>query len=81
MKKEGGNIVFVGDFNAQPDSKTYQHFIDSGYLSAFKQINGKEPDTTFPTGLQAEFMDTDPAATFDYIFYKGDGITPKSCIV
>ena len=28
---------------------------------------------TFPTGLQAEFMDTDPEGTFDYIFIKGHG--------
>lgn len=61
----------MGDFNAKPDSQTYKLFSDNGYVSCFKQINGAEPERTFPTGLQAKFMDMDPPGTFDYIFIKG----------
>lgn len=70
-------VVIVGDFNAKPDSKTYRHFVDRGYVSAHAHANGAEPELTFPTGLQAEFMDTDPPGTFDYIFLKGNGFTIK----
>lgn len=44
-------------------------------------MHGSEPQLTFPTGLQAEFMDTDPPGTFDYIFVKGSGFEIKSCDV
>jgi endonuclease/exonuclease/phosphatase family metal-dependent hydrolase len=74
-------VFIVGDFNAKPDSKTYRYFIDRGYVSAHAHANGSEPELTFPSGLQAEFMDTDPPGTFDYIFIKGKGCTIKSAEV
>eukprot|EP00353_Schmidingerella_taraikaensis_P016507 CAMPEP_0185605922 /NCGR_PEP_ID=MMETSP0436-20130131/4404_1 /TAXON_ID=626734 ORGANISM="Favella taraikaensis, Strain Fe Narragansett Bay" /NCGR_SAMPLE_ID=MMETSP0436 /ASSEMBLY_ACC=CAM_ASM_000390 /LENGTH=85 /DNA_ID=CAMNT_0028237299 /DNA_START=335 /DNA_END=589 /DNA_ORIENTATION=- len=61
----------MGDFNADPTSEPYRLFIEAGFKSAHKEVHGSEPETTFPTGLQAEFMDTDPAMCLDYIFYKG----------
>ena len=42
-----------------------------GYTSAMKQYHGEEPEKTFPAGLKAPYMDTDPPGTFDYIFIKG----------
>ena len=60
----------MGDFNAQPDSLTYKEIIDSGFRSSFFDVNKSEPKITFPTGLQAPFMDTDPPLTVDYIFYR-----------
>ena len=33
---------------------------------------------TYGTGLQAEFADTDPSETFDYIFFKGDSLEVTS---
>ncbi len=65
-------VIIMGDFNAKPDSKTYQLFLDSGYTSCHKHVAGSEPTHTFPTGLQAQFMDMDPPGTFDYIFVKGE---------
>ena len=72
-------IFVMGDFNANPDSSTYAAFKEAGFLSAFEQVNGREPAQTFPTGLQAPFIDKDPPGTFDYIFYKGpSNLTPLS---
>ena len=67
-------IVMVGDFNAEPDSETYRFIEDQGFVSTYKLANGAEPKITFPTGLQAQFMDTDPPATLDFIWLKGDKV-------
>ena len=64
-------IMIAGDFNANPDSETYKHIIQGGYVSAYREFHGEEPEITFPTGLTAEWMDTDPPGTFDFIFIKG----------
>ena len=64
-------LVITGDFNAEPDSQTYALLRERGFTSCHMHCNGKEPAQTFPTGLQAEFMDTDPALTTDYIWVKG----------
>ena len=65
------DIVFLmGDFNAEPSSLTYKHIIDSGFTSSYQKAHGKEPVKTFPTGIQAPFMDTDPPLTVDFIFYR-----------
>ena len=63
--------MVMGDFNATPTSITYNLFTEAGFESTYSKINGSEPEITFPTGLQAEFMDTDPPLCLDYIFYKG----------
>jgi len=69
------NKVFVfGDFNTEPGETPYRMMKDAGFLSAYEQVHGKEPEVTFPTGIQAPFMDPDPPACFDYIFYQGTGI-------
>ena len=66
------NIFMMGDFNAEPNSPTYRLITEeSGFKSAHKVVHGVEPEITFPTGLQAEFMDTDPPGCMDYIFFKG----------
>ena len=62
----------MGDFNANPDSQTYAYFLERGFVSSHKEVHGKEPTLTFPTNLKAEYMDTDPAGTFDFIFVKGN---------
>lgn len=61
----------MGDFNATPDSKTYSLMTEAGFKSAYKEVNGQEPEITFPTGLQAPFMDTDPPLCLDFMFYRG----------
>ena len=69
----------MGDFNATPESITYRLMTDAGFKSAHKTVHGQEPVITFPTGLQAEFMDTDPPLCLDYIFYKGsESLVPVS---
>lgn len=58
---ENANLIVCGDFNAQPDSLAYKYLKEeAGFKSAFLEVNGKEPEVTFPSGLQASTMDTDP---------------------
>ena len=68
----------MGDFNAEPTSLTYKEIIKAGFWSSHHEINKTEPPKTFPTGLQAPFMDTDPPLTVDFIFYRvGKGVHKK----
>src|SRR5262245_42784931 len=46
-------LVVVGDFNAEPDEPTYRVMTDAGFRSAFAVANGREPDVTWPSGIQA----------------------------
>ena len=52
--------------------------LDHGYFSSYVKVHGVEPELTFPTGIQAKFMDTDPQGTFDYVFIKGKGVNVTS---
>ena len=69
----------MGDFNAEPQSLTYKEIIKEGFKSSYFEANKSEPKITFPTGLQAPYMDTDPPLTVDFIFYRV-GKTVKSDI-
>ena len=60
----------MGDFNAEPQSLTYKEIIKEGFKSSYFEANKCEPKITFPTGLQAPYMDTDPPLTVDFIFYR-----------
>ena len=63
--------VLAGDFNFSATSVAYSYATETaGFTSCFAYNNGQEPTKTFPTGLQAATMDTDPALTCDYIFVK-----------
>ena len=70
MKSSDDLVILMGDFNAEPSSLTYKEIIESGFRSSYSVVNGKEPSITFPTGLQAPFMDRDPPLTVDFIFYR-----------
>ena len=69
--KPSDKVFLMGDFNAQPTSVSYRYCNEAGFQSTYKVVNGSEPEDTFPTGLQAEFMDTDPPMCLDYVFYRG----------
>ena len=73
-----GACVFVGDFNAPPHEPAYEAIASAGFVSAHAAVHGSEPERTFPTGLQAPTMDTDPPLTTDYIWLAG-GLAPFSC--
>ena len=63
----------VGDFNAEPSEAAYARMRDAGYVSAHQAANGREPDVTWPSGLQAPAMDTDgDPGCLDYIWLSGD---------
>ena len=69
----GADCTFiVGDFNTPPFEPAYQVMLRGGYRSAFAQANGAEPAVTWPSGIQAETMDTDGEPNcLDYIWYSG----------
>ncbi|MEO9255691.1 MAG: endonuclease/exonuclease/phosphatase family protein, partial [Tepidiformaceae bacterium] len=64
--------IIVGDFNATPFEATYALMREAGYRSAFLEANGAEPAVTWPSGIQADTMDTDGVPScFDYIWLSG----------
>lgn len=64
--------VIVGDFNAPPFEPTYATMQAAGFRSAMFEANGKEPGVTWPSGIQAETMDTDGDPNcLDYIWLSG----------
>ena len=69
---EADAIVIAGDFNTPPHEPAYGVMLAAGYRSAFAEANGREPDVTWPSGIQAETMDTegDPNC-LDYLWLRG----------
>lgn len=68
------NATFVvGDFNTPPHESAYGVMTGAGYRSAYRQANGAEPPVTWPSGIQAETMDTDGDPNcLDYIWFSGE---------
>jgi hypothetical protein len=47
--------------------------LEAGYRSAFAEATGAEPAVTWPSGIQAETMDTDGDPNcLDYIWLAGE---------
>jgi endonuclease/exonuclease/phosphatase family metal-dependent hydrolase len=64
--------ILVGDFNAGPHEPAYARIAGAGFASSFLTANGHEPAVTWPSGIQAEGMDTDgDPACLDYIWVRG----------
>jgi endonuclease/exonuclease/phosphatase family metal-dependent hydrolase len=64
--------VLVGDFNATPDAPAPARLRAAGYRSAFQEANGREPEVTWPSGLDAPAKDTDGnPGCLDYIWIRG----------
>ena len=65
--------VIVGDFNAPPYEPTYAAMLAAGFASAHYEVHDDEPVVTWPSGIQAETMDTDGDPNcLDYIWVKGE---------
>lgn len=64
--------IIAGDFNTPPFEPAYGVMRAAGYRSAYFEANGEEPAVTWPSGIQAETMDTegDPNC-LDYIWFGG----------
>ena len=82
---ETDRCIVVGDHNTlMKNEGIYKAMKASGYESAHKQVHGKEPLSTWPTGLQSIYMDKDgfdlPAVKngvgicLDFIFFRGKGL-------
>jgi endonuclease/exonuclease/phosphatase family metal-dependent hydrolase len=64
--------IVVGDFNTPPFEPAYGVMTGAGYRSAYREANGAEPAVTWPSGIQAETMDTDGDPNcLDYIWLRG----------
>jgi len=64
--------VVMGDFNADPSEPAYARMGRGGFRSASIEANGREPDVTWPSGLEAPFKDDDgEARCLDYIWVQG----------
>lgn len=64
--------VITGDFNAPPFEPAVARMQDAGYRSAFASVHGAEPPVTWPSGIQAEGMDTDGDPNcLDYVWLRG----------
>ena len=50
---------------------TYKLWVAEGFKSACVTLHKKEWEKTFPTGIQAPYMDPDGDDVLDYIFIKG----------
>jgi endonuclease/exonuclease/phosphatase family metal-dependent hydrolase len=71
--------IVMGDFNAEPTEPTYARMTAAGYRSAFLEANGREPDVTWPSGLEAPAKDDDgEPGCLDYIWLRG-AVTVESC--
>eukprot|EP01102_Stenamoeba_stenopodia_P010477 TRINITY_DN3159_c0_g1_i1.p1 TRINITY_DN3159_c0_g1~~TRINITY_DN3159_c0_g1_i1.p1 ORF type:complete len:282 (-),score=34.35 TRINITY_DN3159_c0_g1_i1:116-961(-) len=78
--------VLVGDFNAPPFEPAYALLESCGFQSSYKTIHGSEPESTFPTALVADTMDTDPPGCFDYVWIRNQipqrlKVTPLSATI
>ena len=62
-------IIIAGDFNALPNSDTYNLMINSGYVSSHYNKYGKEPEKTFHNKMDCDTKDDYDEGTFDYILY------------
>lgn len=65
-------VAVVGDFNAEPHEPAAGRIRDAGFVSAYAQANGEDPAVTWPSGIQAEAMDTDgDPGCLDYVWLRG----------
>ncbi|HEX5824059.1 MAG TPA: endonuclease/exonuclease/phosphatase family protein [Candidatus Limnocylindrales bacterium] len=71
--------IVMGDFNAEPVEPAYARMTGAGYRSAFLEANGREPDVTWPSGLEAPAKDDDgEPGCLDYIWLR-DAVVVESC--
>jgi endonuclease/exonuclease/phosphatase family metal-dependent hydrolase len=64
--------IVVGDFNADPAEPAYARMTAAGFRSALLEANGREPDVSWPSGLQGPAIDTDgEPSCLDYIWLRG----------
>jgi len=73
-----GRVVIVGDHNTLMQNEgLFEVMRSGGYKSALLEANGEEPNSTWPTGIQAVYKDVDGAelhpkgVCLDYIWIKG----------
>jgi endonuclease/exonuclease/phosphatase family metal-dependent hydrolase len=65
-------VIVVGDFNADPAEPAYARMVAAGFRSAHAEATGREPEVTWPSGLQGPAIDEDgEPGCLDYIWIRG----------
>ncbi|MCC6381956.1 MAG: endonuclease/exonuclease/phosphatase family protein [Dehalococcoidia bacterium] len=65
-------IVLAGDFNGGPGEPAYAAMAAAGFRSAHVEVHGREPERTWPSGIQAPTMDTDGTPRcVDFVWLRG----------
>ena len=79
--------ILMGDHNTlMRNEKVMRIYKKEGYVSAYKEVNGKEPKSTWPSGIQAVFMDLDgvennpKGVCLDYIMLKNIEVTKAKLV-
>lgn len=65
-----GVAFWFGDFNLFPSDFTYGQIMDSGFLSVFKEVKGREPQKTWPVSDMIPEDEPDYPGCIDYIFVR-----------
>jgi endonuclease/exonuclease/phosphatase family metal-dependent hydrolase len=77
--RDGEAQIVMGDFNAEPVEPAYARMTAAGFRSSFLEANGREPDVTWPSGLEAPARDDDgDPGCLDYIWIRG-AVAVESC--
>ncbi|KAL4433763.1 hypothetical protein ABPG75_000204 [Micractinium tetrahymenae] len=67
-KADCAAIILCGDFNGAPGEPFHAALRRRGYVSAHMARHGREPQGTWPTGIQAPLMDKGEFECLDYVY-------------
>ena len=74
VRYDAAVVVLCGDFNGSPNEPFHAVFRDLGYKSGYALKHGKEPEGTWPTGIEAPLMDHGEFECLDYVYvWAADG--------
>jgi endonuclease/exonuclease/phosphatase family metal-dependent hydrolase len=68
-----GALVVTGDFNDEPQSKTWLLMMSHGYADAWAKSMGPSADAVAPGGSGLTYPADIPKKRIDYIFYRDNG--------
>lgn len=63
-------VVILGDLNAPPEEPLHEIFAKAGFRSGYSVVHGQEPESTWPSGIQAPLMDHGDPHCADYVYVR-----------
>lgn len=67
-KADCSAIILCGDLNSPPHEAVHSVLRRLGYVSAYAARHGREPQGTWPTGIEAPLRDTGDFDCLDYVY-------------